>query len=90
MTHNGAKALAVMGEATGTHFKQRTWQVAFGENPGAGNWQTIQTSNGQIEDGVLGEISRRFLNRQGVWSIRSSVTDEKGATRFSLTTVKIE
>ncbi|QDT97141.1 S8 family peptidase [Gimesia aquarii] len=87
---NGQRTLVVPGEASGTQFKRRWLQLAFGTNPGDSDWQTITVNEVPVNNGILGEIPGTLLNRRGTWTIRSTVQDSRGTVRQAQVTIRIK
>lgn len=87
---NGKRTLVVPGEASGSQFRRRWLQLAYGGKPGDNDWQTIAVSETPVINGVLGEIADTLLNRQGTWTIRSIVQDSLGEVRQAQVTIRIK
>ncbi|MBI5761472.1 MAG: S8 family serine peptidase [Planctomycetales bacterium] len=87
---NGKRVLTVSGEAKGTHFADRSLQLANGKSPTANDWKAIESSRLPVADGELGDIPGESLNRKGTWHIRCVVRDTRGTTREASTTFEIE
>jgi hypothetical protein len=86
----GKPVVVVSGAAIGTHLRTRKLLVAFGKNPGRDDWKEVYSSRNVIVEGVLGEVPATTFGRRGVWSVRTVVEDEKGATRLATVAVEIE
>jgi subtilisin family serine protease len=87
---NGRRVLTVSGEARGTHFADRSLQLAYGKSPAANDWRTIESSRQSVADGELGQVPGESLNRKGTWHVRCVVRDTRGTTREASTTFEIE
>ena len=80
----GRTVLQASGTAKGSHWGSHRIEVGQGENPTS--WKEAgQLTGGQVEDGVLGTLTRSDFGAAGKWTIRLVAEDRKGMKRESRT-----
>jgi len=80
----GRVVLQVTGRAQGSHWGSHRIEVGQGENPAS--WKEAgQLTAGQVEDGMLGTLTRGDFGAAGKWTIRLVAEDRKGMKRESRT-----
>lgn len=80
----GRVVLQVSGRTKGSHWRDYRIEVGQGENPAS--WKEAgQLVGGQVEDGVLGTLTRGDFGPAGKWTIRLVAEDRKGMKRESRT-----
>ena len=80
----GRTVLQASGTAKGSHWGSHTIEVGQGESPTS--WKRAgQLAGGQVDDGVLGTLTRGDFGAGGKWTIRLVAEDRKGMVRESRT-----
>ena len=80
----GRTVLQASGTAKGSHWGSHTIEVGQGESPTS--WKRAgQLAGGQVDDGVLGTLTRGDFGARGKWTIRLVAEDRKGMVRESRT-----
>lgn len=80
----GRTVLQVFGTAEGSHWGSYHLEVGQGENPTS--WKKAgQLTGGQVDDSVLGTLTRGDFGAAGKWAIRLVAEDRRGIVRESRT-----
>ncbi|MDP2735965.1 MAG: S8 family serine peptidase, partial [bacterium] len=86
---SGRTVLQVSGTAKGSHLRSYRIEVGEGENPT--NWKEAgQLTGGQVDDSVLGTLTRSDFGAGGKWTIRLIAEDRKGIKRESRTVFTLQ
>jgi hypothetical protein len=80
----GRTVLQVFGTAKGSHWGSYHLEVGQGETPTS--WKKAgQLTGGQVDDSVLGTLTRGDFGAAGKWAIRLVAEDRRGIVRESRT-----
>jgi hypothetical protein len=85
----GKTVLQVFGTAKGSHWGSYHLEVGQGENPTS--WKKAgQLTGGQVDDSVLGTLTRGDFGAAGKWAIRLVAEDRRGIVRESRTVFTLQ
>lgn len=87
---DGKIHIEVRGQADGGEITGRWLQIAFGESPERGDWQTVGYNKQAEPGGVLGTIPADRFDRGGTWSIRILAQDKRKTVRQGRATLNLQ